>query len=80
MVGQGEFWGRDKEVIRSWLFSRHGGSQEYPNLNIFSNMHPRNLINRYQQLQFLKGTSLFQGPSFWGPPAISFRECVDIYI
>ena len=22
-----------------------------------------------------KGSYLFQGPSFWGPPAITFREC-----
>ena len=23
-----------------------------------------------------KGSYLFQGPSFWGPPAVSFRECI----
>ena len=30
---------------------------------------------------FFKGVRhLFQGPSFWGPPAVSFRECIPLWV
>ena len=27
---------------------------------------------------FSPESHLFQGPSFWGPPAVSFRGCINI--
>ncbi len=34
--------------------------------------------SKIPKIAILKGSRyLFQGPSFWGPPAVSFRECTN---
>ena len=47
-----------------------------PNIRLLAgeHLHPGNLT-LIPKIAMLKGSYLFQGPSFWGPPFVSFREC-----